>query len=164
MNCLDGLHINRGIVQVHRGCKLRNLGNQSLNKLLLLGTSTTWEVVQIHSTRYWLRFPLPSLGGSYWDHWRSSNVFVSTGHSFFFVFSHCNYPCNEENQLKKKKKKKEKKVKWCGRHLLRQVVSLWLRFLAVGNGLSPQAARWLRVTRSWKVLPGKARTSSIRSK
>ena len=115
MNCLDGLHINKGIIQVHRqGCELRNLGNRSLNRLLLLGTSTTWEVVQIHSTRYWHRFPLPSLDGSYWDHWRSSNVFIPTGHSFFFVFPHCNYPCDEENQFKKKKRWKREKseVMW----------------------------------------------------
>ena len=163
MNCSDGLHINKGFVQVHsRGCELRNLGNRSLNRLLLLGTSTTWEVVQIHSTGYWLRFPLPSLDESYWDHWRSNSVFVPTGHSFFLIFPHCDYPCDEENQLKKKKK--QQRAKWYGRHSLRRVVSSWLRFSAVGNGPSPQAARRLRVTRSWKVLPGKARTSSIRSK
>ena len=108
MNCLDGFHVNKGLVQVHsRGYELRNLGNWSLDRFLLLGTSTTWKVVQIHSTGYWFRLPLPSLDGRYWDHRRSSHVFVPTGHNFFPIFPHCDYPCDEENQLKKEKKKKD---------------------------------------------------------
>ena len=71
MNCLDGLHINWRFVQVH--CwryEFRHLGKRSLvslNRFLLLRTSTTWKVVQIHSSGYRLGFSLPSLDGSFLD-------------------------------------------------------------------------------------------------
>ena len=81
-------------------------------------TFASWEVVQVHSTGYWLRLPLPSLDGSHLDQWGCSNILVPTSHCFLFIFPHCSYPYNEENQLKKKKKKKKKKrrdgneIKW----------------------------------------------------
>ena len=106
MDYLDGLHIHQRFVQVH--CwryKLGDLGKGSLSRLLLLRASTTWEVVQVHSTGYWLRLSLPSLDESHLDRWRCSNILVPTSHCFLFVFPNCSYPCNEENQLKKKEKK-----------------------------------------------------------
>ena len=70
MDCLDRLHINWRVVQVYRrGCELGNLGKRSLTRFLLLGTSTTWKVVQIHSTGYRLRLSFPYLDGSYLDNW-----------------------------------------------------------------------------------------------
>ena len=113
MDCLDGLHIHQRFVQVH--CwryKLGNLGKESLTWLLLLGASTSWEVVQVHSTRYWLRLPLPNLDGSHLDQWGCCNIVVPTGHCFLFILPHCSYPYNEENQFKKKKKREREKKRW----------------------------------------------------
>ena len=160
MDCLDGLHIHQRFVQVH--CWWYKLGDLWKGSLTwLLRASTTWKVVQVHSTRYWLRLPLPSLDGSHFAS-GSSNILVPASHCFLLIFPHRTYPYDEENQSKKKKGVEI--IKCSGRHLLRQVSSSWLRFSTVGTGPSPQAARRLRVTKSWKVLPGKVRTTSIRSK
>ena len=67
-------------------------------------------------------------------------------------------------KIKLKKKKRMMREKKNGWYSLRRVVSSWPRFSAVGIGPSPHIAKQLRVTRSWKILPGKARTWSIRSK
>ena len=153
MDCLDGLHVHQRFVQVHCWrCKLGNLGKGSLTWFLLLGATTTWEVVQVHNIGYWLRLPFPSLDGSHLDQWGCCNILVPTGHCFLFIFLHCSYPYDEENQLKKKKKKRKEKrkymkTKWSRPYLRRWVVSSWPRFSAVGTGLSPQAARRLRVTK-----------------
>ena len=100
MNCLDGLYIDWRFVQVYRRrYKFRHLGKRSLVSLglLLLGTSTTWKVVQIHSSGYRLGFSLPGLDGSFLDDWSCCSVLVPTGYVFLPIFSHCNYSCNEEN-------------------------------------------------------------------
>ena len=145
MDCLDELHVHQRFVQVHCWrCKLRNLGKGSLTWFLLLGASTTWEIVQVHSTGYRLRLPFPSLDGSHLDQWGCCNILVPTGHCFLFIFPHCSYTYDEENQLKKKR---ERDTKSSRRYLRRRVVSLWPRFSAVGTGPSPQAARRLRVTK-----------------
>ena len=112
MNWLDKLCIDRRVIQVYRwGCKLGNLGKRSLARFLLLRTLTTWKLVQIHNTRYRLRFSLPCLDGSFLDHWRcgaslSPLVMVFSLFSLIVVI-----PAMRKIKLKIKNKKKKKKEK-----------------------------------------------------
>ena len=64
---------------------------------------TTREIIQVHSTGYRLRLPLPGLDGSHLDQWGCCSILVPTGHCFLFIFPHYSYTYDEENQLKKKK-------------------------------------------------------------
>ena len=126
-----------------------------------------WKVVQIHWAGYGLRLSLPCLHSKFLDGRGCRGIFITTC-SLFFVLFHGSYSCDEEDKVKKKNNnkymRKKTKKKKSGRWLLRRVVSSWLRFSTVGTGPRPHIARQLRVTRSWKVLPGKTRTWSIRSK
>ena len=100
MDCLDRLYIYCRFIQVHYWrYKFRHLGKRSLVSLgfLLLGTSTTWKVVQIHSSGYRLSFSLPSLDGSFLDDWSHCSILVPTGYVFLPIFSHGNYSCDKEN-------------------------------------------------------------------
>ena len=109
MNCLDGLHVNWKFVQIYcRGCKLGNLGKRSLVNLarfLLFRTSTTWKVVQIHNTRYRLRFSLLCLDRSFLDDWWSSGILVPTSYGFFLILPHYSHSCDKGNQVKRKNEK-----------------------------------------------------------
>ena len=83
--------------------------------------------------------------------WTSSSPLVTAFSLFSFIVA---IPMAKKTNLGKKKKKKE----GSGQHLLRRVVSTCPRFSAVGIGPSPQAARRLKVTRSWKDLSENERT------
>ena len=92
-NGLDGNQVHWWVVQVyHRGREFWNLGKNSLARLLLLGTLTTWKVTKVHRTGYAL--PLPSLDNRLLDDQGSCivldlDVFFTlsaTGNSFLLVF------------------------------------------------------------------------------
>ena len=175
MNCLDGLYIDWRFVQVYRRrYKFRHLGKRSLvrlNGFLLLEPQRLGRSSRSTTVDIGLAFLFPA-----WTEvlWTTGVVAASSSPlvMFFSLFSLIVIiPAMRKIKFKKKRKKKKenknndaKGKKKNGQYSLRRVVSSWLRFSAVGNGPSPQAARRLRVTRSWKVLLGKARTWSIWSK
>ena len=160
MNCLDGLHIDWRFVQVYRRrYEFRNLGKRSLislNNFCFLGPRRLGRSSRSTGVDIGLAFLFPAWTEVFW----TTGVAVASSSPLVMFFSLFSLiviiPTTRKIKLKKKTTKTMmQRKKKNGRYSLRRVVSLWLRFSAVGNGPSPQVARRLRVTRSWRFSQGR---------
>ena len=168
-NGLDGRHVNHWVIQIYRQrSKFWDLRKRSLARLLLLRTSTTWKVTEVH----WARnsFPFPYMDNRLLDDWDSGivldlDILTSTGNNLFLVFLHGGYSYGEEKKLnlkKKKRREEEEEEKWT---TLTSTSSFFVpKIFCRRYKAKPQAARRPKVTRPWKDLSGKEQTWSIRSK